>query len=50
MRAQGYVLVGEKLYAPGEDLPDGLDNVEAAETDDDEKSEGDKPSSRRSAK
>jgi hypothetical protein len=28
MRAPGYVLVGERLYAPGEDLPDGLDNIE----------------------
>lgn len=31
MRATGYVAVGSRIYAPGEELPAGLDNVKAAD-------------------
>lgn len=33
MRAAGYVVVGSRTYAPGEKLPDGLDNVTPAGKD-----------------
>ena len=33
MRATGYVAVGTRIYAPGEELPDDLDNVNPADHD-----------------